>query len=59
MSPVSEQKVNEPGLCRRKFRMSRPFFLKKMIIGKYQDLVDRKSVSTSQIIHDGFLVLDI
>ena len=46
--PVSEQNVDQPGVCQRTFH---PF--SKKFIGRYQDLVDKYSVSTSQIVHDG------
>ena len=50
-SPVSKQKVDEPGQCQR---TSRPF-PKKFYRNKPR-LLDKYSVSTSQIIHEGLEV---
>ena len=51
---MSEQKVDDPGLCQRK---SRPFSKNvRLKVPCMQDLDDKYSVSTSQIIHDGLEV---
>lgn len=49
MSPKSEQIVDERAFSQR---TSRPFY-KKKFIRRYQDLADKYSVLTSQIVHDG------
>ena len=50
-SPVSDQKVDELGLCEKKVSSFSP-----VVHPKCQFLVDKYVVSTSHIIHDGLEV---